>query len=158
MNKAPITGYTELPASEVADGDMIEIVDVSEAVDADKNKKLSLKGYVAASTGKKVYKGLVSQVAGYAPTDIILENTLGDVPVWTLNSIGRFYLTLVGAFPIEKTWYIRQLESTLPKGSNPSIYMYRVSADVIGLSSKDSLGASVEGVLSNTPFLIEVNN
>ena len=46
MGKKKVLSMVELPAPDVADGDMVMIVDASEPVDADKNKKLSLKGYV----------------------------------------------------------------------------------------------------------------
>ena len=49
----------ELPAPDVADGDMVMIVDASEPVDADKNKKLSLKGYVNGLI-KREFSGITS--------------------------------------------------------------------------------------------------
>ena len=97
--KAKITGYDELAAADLATGDMIEIVDVSESAAADKNKKLALRGLKPY----KVYVALLTQSGTDAPVATILENTLGGVPVQNYANAGTFSITSDGLFTDGKT-------------------------------------------------------
>lgn len=62
-------------------------------------------GNVVASDPRpyKVYTALLSQAGTSAPTAVVLENTLGGVPVWTRTGAGIYRCTLVGAFTDLKT-------------------------------------------------------
>lgn len=51
----------------------------------------------------KVYTALLTQTATSAPTAVVLENTLGGVPVWTRTGAGIYRCTLAGAFTDLKT-------------------------------------------------------
>lgn len=52
----------------------------------------------------KVYTALLTQQPeGSVPSAIILDNTLGGVPVWTRPGSGSYRITLSGAFTINKT-------------------------------------------------------
>ena len=55
----------------------------------------------------KVYTALISQSGSTpadVPTAIVLENTLGGVPVWTRSSTGIYLATLAGVFIEDKTF------------------------------------------------------
>ena len=56
----------------------------------------------AATTTYLVYTALLSQTGTGSPVAIVLENTLGGIPVWTRNSVGLYIGTLAGAFPADK--------------------------------------------------------
>ncbi len=47
----------------------------------------------------KVYRALLTQSGGHAPTATVLENTLGGTVVWTYSNEGIYVGTLAGAFP-----------------------------------------------------------
>jgi hypothetical protein len=53
----------------------------------------------AAAVKYKVLTAQVNQQGTVAPTMIVLENTLGCVPVWSYNQSGSYRLTCTGAFP-----------------------------------------------------------
>ena len=53
--------------------------------------------------GVKVYRALLSQLGTADPTVVVLENSIGAI-VWTRNSTGVYYGTLIGAFTLHKTW------------------------------------------------------
>jgi hypothetical protein len=56
------------------------------------------------STPYKVYSALLTQSGTDAPTAIILENTLGEIPIWTRVNRGNFRLTSPNStFDKEKT-------------------------------------------------------
>lgn len=44
----------------------------------------------------KIYRAIVSQTGTDAPTAIVLENTYGQVPVYSYSNIGRYFLTFTG--------------------------------------------------------------
>ena len=69
--KAKITGYDELAAADLATGDMIEIVDVSESAAAAKNKKFALKPYV-----EDVVETLSGSVTWYEENNISANKTI----------------------------------------------------------------------------------
>jgi hypothetical protein len=51
-----------------------------------------------------VYIGLLSQTGSSAPTDVVLENTLGFTPVWSYISAGTYSISQLDGFPIEKVY------------------------------------------------------
>ena len=53
----------------------------------------------------KVYTALLSQTGTDAPTAVVLENTLGGVPVWTRYDEGKYRCTLSGTFTANKTFF-----------------------------------------------------
>ena len=48
----------------------------------------------------KVYTALLTQSGVDAPESIVLENTIGIVPVFTYNGIGQYQIEFPGLFPI----------------------------------------------------------
>ena len=52
----------------------------------------------------KVYTALLSQSGELAPVAIVLENTLGETPVWNRDGIGSYKMVTVGdVFKVDKT-------------------------------------------------------
>jgi len=153
--KAKITGYDELAAADLAAGDMIEIVDVSESAAADKNKKFALRGL----RPYKVYVGLLTQSSTNAPTAVVLENTLGGIPVLTYNIAGGYVVTLAGVFTLNKTFIIL---GTTPhnQGSATSMVVAcpneSLTLDSFEISTIDNIGAQANNLLENTPIEIRV--
>jgi hypothetical protein len=54
------------------------------------------------SVSYKVYTALLSQSGTDAPTAVVLENTIGNI-VWTRDSEGFYFGTLLGVFTENKT-------------------------------------------------------
>ena len=105
----------------------------------------------------KEYVALLTQSGGNAPTAVVLSNTLGGVPVWTKNNIGVYYLILIGAFPVDKTFYTKMIHGS----SVDSLIceMYTVSDDTMGISCSQNTGGvsrGVDDVLSKIPISIKV--
>lgn len=56
--------------------------------------------------GVKVYRALLTQTGTDAPVATVLENSLGGAIVWSYDSVGTYFGTLVGAFPGGKVFSI----------------------------------------------------
>lgn len=54
--------------------------------------------------GVKIYRALLTGLSDGTITAVVLENTLGGVPVWHNEAEGSYSCTLAGAFPAEKTF------------------------------------------------------
>jgi hypothetical protein len=65
----------------------------------------SVNGDGTLSSGRKIYRALISQTGTDAPTVIILENTIGAI-VWTRAITGIYTGTLTNAFTVDKTFLI----------------------------------------------------
>ena len=77
---------------------------------------------VADSRPYKVYTALLTQSGTNAPVATVLENTLGEEPVWTRVSLGSYKLTSPnGIFDIDKT--ITMI--------TPQVSDYKLSVDTI---------------------------
>lgn len=105
------------------------------------------------------YVALVSQGGVEAPTVIVLENTLGVVPVFSRDDVGRYKLTSAGAFTANKTTVsngtigftgesvIKPLFTVDSFGDVDNIYLQTVNLAGVGIPS-------IDDVLSN--ILIEI--
>lgn len=106
----------------------------------------------------KVYRALLTQSGTNAPVAVILENTLGAVPVWGYGGVGYYTLTLAGAFPDDKTLFFMQKIAKVTS-ADFSVF-FDTSPDIIGIET----GRLVAGVFqaqdgkidSPTPFEISV--
>jgi len=58
---------------------------------------------VEAATEPKVYVALLTQTGTDAPVATVLKNTLGGVPVWSYNNVGRYEVMLTDIFVDGKT-------------------------------------------------------
>jgi hypothetical protein len=61
-----------------------------------------------ATSNYKVYRALLNQTGTDDPIPIVLENTLGGIPVWTRASQGYYDGTLANAFPLAKTFHLTE--------------------------------------------------
>lgn len=107
-----------------------------------------------SSVALKVYRALVSQAAGAAPTATVLENNLGGTVVWARSSAGTYTATLTGAFTSAKTFIMQPGESgTIAAIKN--IIAVRTSANVVTVTT-GSGGTLEDDVLSSFPISILV--
>ena len=102
----------------------------------------------------KVYRALLTQAAGAAPTATVLENSLGGTVVWARGSAGTYTGTLTGAFTTAKTFIMQPGESgTIAAVKN--IIAVRTSANVITITT-GSGGTLEDDVLSSFPITVLV--
>lgn len=96
----------------------------------------------------KVYTALLNQTGTNAPVATVLENTLGGTVVWTRNSPGLYIATLIGAFPLGKTYgnatfsfddAAEGYKSIGISRNNNNVVQLRTSDGIIGGSSNDGL-------------------
>lgn len=103
----------------------------------------------------KTYTALLSQSGSNNPTSIILENTLGNI-VWSRTSTGIYDGTLVGAFPISKSFCMIQKDTFISVAPQDESLIKRISNDVIRVSTGG--GGFADNILDNTSIEIRVYN
>jgi hypothetical protein len=103
----------------------------------------------------KVYSALISQSGTSAPTAVELENNLSGPIVWTRDSAGTYFGTLVGAFTASSTMVLLTLNYA---GTSVTGYAVRSSADVIMLQTINAANTSVDGKLVSASLEIRVYN
>mgnify|MGYP001594290811 CR=1 FL=1 len=59
-----------------------------------------------APVSYKKYVALLTQSDTGVPDVIVLENTLSGVPIWSYDSVGIYYMTLVNEFALAKTYVL----------------------------------------------------
>ena len=91
----------------------------------------------------KIYTALLTQSGTNNPTVIVLENTLGGVPVWTRHAEGVFYGTLTGVFAEDKTAIFTGFNLSGNFGDAIGIISRRLSSDIIEV---------LTGVLGDVPY------
>lgn len=96
--------------------------------------------------GYKVYTALLTQSGTDAPTAIVLENTLGGVPVWSRYTTGVAQAELIGAFTLEKTVVIPFAHvSSGASGDTMKIYDDEgYSTDNVRIEQKNFAGGSID--------------
>lgn len=87
MADAKITALTALTSAD--SGDLLVAVDVSTGI----TKKITKEQFL----GYKVYRALISQTGTDAPTAVVLENTLGEVPTFNYGGVGDYSLEIVAS-------------------------------------------------------------
>jgi len=86
----------------------------------------------------------------HPPTDNILENTTGSVPVWSYFGLGKYILT--GDFPLGKVVAFAQVTN----GGAYAIDIDLTSDGQVYIATQLFDGNYVNGQLSNTPIMIFV--
>ena len=108
----------------------------------------------------KVYRAHLTQSSTSIPTAVILENSLGGVPVFTYTSAGIYVMTLASAWVSAKTFItIGQYGTNAVAGGGAAhrIQAVRTDANVITITTGDDDGDAVaNGVLGATPIEIFV--
>lgn len=105
------------------------------------------------SETSKIYRALLSQSGTDAPTAVILENTLGEVPTFSYSAPGVYLLTTVAPlFVVDKT-------SPIP-GSGVSGYQVgadRYDDNTIEIWSLGETYIPANEILSKTPLIITID-
>jgi hypothetical protein len=104
----------------------------------------------------KSYVAILNQSGLVAPTAAIISNELSAVPVWAYVSPGQYTLTLIGAFPLNKT-YISTIVGDGTAAGDATYKCFRSSNDVIVLNTTFN-AAFTNGQLNKASFKIEVYN
>jgi hypothetical protein len=106
----------------------------------------------------KIYTALLTQTGINPPVATILDNTIGNI-VWTRTSPGIYIGTLIGAFPIEKTFIMAIVggsgyDTAVLNGGGGEIYnVYRIDNNIITVNNVNG-----DDQLNNTPVEIRVYN
>lgn len=118
--------------------------------------------FVATATTPTIWANgtVVVNVTDSAPVATVLENTLGEVPTWTYDSVGYYKLSITGGFDVTKT-FVNVGTSYNQSGGfgNPLFRTYVYTDNKIWVDSfTESLGAHIatNGVLYATPIEIRV--
>lgn len=99
----------------------------------------------------KVYTAILSQTGTEAPTVIVLHNTLGEAPVWSRVSAGRYRATTVGdVFTTDKT-----IGGSIT-GSSEFIYGNYASITQFDIHTANAGGTPIDDALSETAIEIRV--
>lgn len=111
-----------------------------------------VKTVVDEYAGIRRYKALITQSGINAPTAIVLENTLGEVPTFEYNSTGIYSLkTTVDKFDAAKTLV------SITERTNGIFTFIIVLSDVwIRIGTANVGGSYVDGALNKTSVTIEV--
>ncbi len=108
---------------------------------------------VAGMASPKIYRALLSQSGTAAPTAVILENTLGEVPTFSYSATGLYLLTTVSpVFVVDKT-------SPLPGSgvSGNQVGADRYDANTIEIYSFGETYIPADEILVKTPLIITID-
>jgi len=106
---------------------------------------------MSMSNEPKVYRALLTQTGTTAPTEIILKNTLSDVPVWSYFSAGRYRLTLANEFTQDKTFIL--LGHT---DSSSVMIAYWVDSDTVEVNTANLTGTPANDFMYGSSIEISV--
>lgn len=109
------------------------------------------KSQLDATRPYKVYTAIINQNGTAAPTAVVLENTLGGVPLWERTGVGNYTATLTSAFTLNKTIVFVTGGNTINNASG-----FRFDADTVYLTSNNS--TSLQDGLILTSIEIRVYN
>lgn len=114
----------------------------------------------SASSAYKVYIALLTQDGlETAPTAIVLENTLGEDPIWSWFSAGIYYCTTTAnVFTTDKT-YVQMSFTDFSSITNNVFFSKDLTTETaIGIqtTTSDGAGGRLDGVLNKTAIEIRV--
>jgi len=103
--------------------------------------------------GIKIYRGLLNQAGTAAPTDTVLENSLGGTISWARSGVGTYSGSLVGRFTAGKTIVLLTFDSSANAYGGAS----RSTSDSITLTTYEGgTGNAADGKLSGASLQILV--
>ncbi len=107
--------------------------------------------------GKKIYKALLSQSGTDNPTAIVLENTLGEVPVLSRSSEGNYTITSANNLFVEGKTFIT-LSNVFSNYSAIVLVNHIDDAPNIIYITTHAIDTflTIDNILNNTPIVIEV--
>lgn len=109
-------------------------------------------GAIPDSRPYKVYTALLSQSGTDAPTAVVLENTLGAVPVWSRTEAGTYRVTLTNGFTITKTTVDAFLYRSSALNFIDTITVEKISNSVVEFLTFASFGSARDG----SSFQVEI--
>lgn len=123
---------------------------ISKAIKKNKANIAILLGKINYDT----YEALLTQIGVSIPTATLGTNGLLVLPVYTYTTIGDYTITLIGAFPLDKTFiYI----GTFDKNLDQEVKAFRISNDIIRIQTFEA-GVPADGILNKTPLKITKYN
>lgn len=105
----------------------------------------------------KVYSALISQSGTNAPTAIVLENTLGAIPVWSRTDAGNNQCALAGVFTENKTT-VHVTHGEAGYGLPYKTENYSSGGSFVYVYTFDSTGTPIDIGFSNSSIEIRVYN
>jgi len=113
--------------------------------------------YISQEKTYKVYSALLSQSGTNAPTVTVLQNTLGDTPIWTRLTTGVYIGAFTNSYLASKTYLIVGSTTASYAASDAKIGFSGASSgsNTIGVYTNAN-GTQVDGVLENTSIEIRV--
>lgn len=107
--------------------------------------------FIESSVPYKIYTAFLTQLGTDAPTDNVLENTLGAAVIWSRLDVGSYRGTLAGAFPTGKV--------AMFIGNNLGV-AYQCgeenAPDTVFLTSGSYAGVLSDTSLDSTPIQIKI--
>lgn len=110
-------------------------------------------GVVDTSECNKIYVANFIENEGLDPTVIVYENSLGDI-VWTRIGVGAYRGTLVGMFPLLRTWF--EGSTPIAIGQGQITYFITLSEDYLEINTYDGAGANSDAVLGEAIASFEI--
>jgi hypothetical protein len=101
------------------------------------------------------WEGLLSQSAADAPEEVVGKNTLSGKIAFTRVTDGEYLGTLVGAFPVDKTFITI---GSFDRSWGEDVKAFRLDDDNISIRTGNSTDFIDDDVLDNTPIYIKVYN
>lgn len=96
----------------------------------------------------KVYRALLTQSGGDAPTVQVIDNELSAAIVWTRSSSGVYYGTLAGAFTANKTFCMCHVGSpTTGDGRLSRVDADKVVIQTVDVGAPSNIGSTIDSVL-----------
>ncbi len=104
------------------------------------------------------YVAIVTQSGTSAPTATVLENQLGGTVVFTYLGVGQYAMTLVGAFPINKSYCVQHQMAGSEDNADTKFLLYckRNSDDAFLLETLDDSAANTNALLKEQFIEIRV--
>ena len=150
-------GNNPVPDAAVTVKGIVELATVAEAeAGTDAERAVTPEGLAAAianNQGIKRYVALLTQTGTDAPVATVLENTLGEVPVWSRDDVGEYFLTASGnIFVQDKTAIL--IGSPSSGAGNQALAMWQSVTQIF--VAVYSGGGVADGFLADTILKVEV--
>lgn len=100
-----------------------------------------------------VYRALLTQTSGDAPTAVVLENTLGEVPTFGYTGDGSYTLNVTGNIFVEGKTHISYNPFPLQDFDSRTFQAFKAADNQVTLFSKSS-GSGANDLLTNIELTI----
>lgn len=148
---------TQLPAAVAALlTQLIEVV--TDPSGSPVSQRITVQQLKDVITPFKVYRALITQSSTNDPVVVVLENTLGAPVVWAYDSVGTYFGTLAGAFPVDKVFSIlsqRCSNSIAEVGRNGDDSLY-IQTSAVDFGQTPPVPGFIDGLLDHASIEIRV--